>query len=117
MRRVDKITLLAFAAAFALTAAVSAAVGYSAGVADGSNLYFTYPSFRNLVDRPVKPDLKDKTEVARYENDGREYVEAAERYLNNALSDITRISSEADLAADEANDFISEYNTVMLESY
>lgn len=117
MRHTNKLALFVLIAAFATTAAASAAVGYGIGVTNGSNMHLTYPSFFSLVSRPVTPAPQVKKEVGRYEREGKEYVEAAELYLNNALEDINRISAEAEAAAAEADDFIAEYNRVMQESY
>lgn len=117
MRRINKLTPLIFAAALGLTAAVSAAAGYGAGVAQGTNMHMAYPSFFALVSRPVSPDMNNEADIERYEREGKEYVEAAELYLNNALADINLIFSESDTATAEANDFIAAYNQLMQERY
>lgn len=116
MKHINNLTLF-LAATLAIAVAASAAAGYSAGVTKGSNLYFTYTSFSSLMARPVKPSSNDEKDVARYELEGQEYVEAAELYLNNAMADITRISNEIDTATAETNDFIDEYNKLMRDSY
>lgn len=117
MGRVNKLTPLIFTAALGLTAAVSAAAGYGAGVAKGTNMHIAYPSFYALVGRPGRPDMNNEADIERYEREGKEYVEAAELYLSNALADINLIFSESDIATAEANDFIADYNQLMQERY
>lgn len=117
MKRLNRLNALIFAAALALTAALSAAAGYGAGVAEGTNMRLAYPSFYALTSRPVKPDMNDEADIERYEREGKEYAEAAELYLTNAMADIKSIFSESDSATAEVNDFIAEYNQLMQERY
>lgn len=117
MRRLNRLNALILAAAFALTAALSAAAGYGAGVAGGTNMRVSYPSFYTLASRPLKPEMNDEADIERYEREGKEYAEAAELYLNNAMADINFIFYESDIATAEVNDFIAEYNQLMQERY
>lgn len=116
MRQLNRLALLAMFAALAVTAAVSAAVGFSVGVTKESNMYLTYPSFHSLVSRPAKPLPQDKEGVERYDLEAKEYIDAGELYLNNALSDVYKIHAESETALTEVNSFITEFNDFMQES-
>ena len=90
MKRIIAITLSAIT-----LSSLSMAIGYAWGY--GSNMSWTYPSFRSA------PYMPTEYEIEQYINDGKEYV-------NNCNNDIEEIIRKRKEAVESVNRAVRDYN-------